>query len=42
VLNYMAGGTRAQDDAPLLRGVPPIAKGSPVEGEFFPLVLQRS
>lgn len=42
VLNYMADGTLAQDDAPLLRGVPPIAKGSPVEGDFFPLVLQRS
>jgi ectoine hydroxylase-related dioxygenase (phytanoyl-CoA dioxygenase family) len=41
VLNYMADGTRALDGAPLLRGVPPIPMGSPIEGDFFPVVLER-
>lgn len=40
VLNYMADGTRVIDgSAPLLKGVPPIAAGQLLSGEFFPLVL---
>ena len=39
VLNYMADGTCALDSEPLLRGVPSIPSGTPVEGEFFPIAL---
>lgn len=39
VLNYMDARTRSATDAPLLRGVPPIAAGGLVEGEHFPIVL---
>ncbi|MEE9126637.1 MAG: phytanoyl-CoA dioxygenase family protein [Planctomycetota bacterium] len=39
-LNFMAPDTRVADDsAPLLKGVPPIAAGEIVEGDHFPIVL---
>lgn len=41
VLNYMADGTCALDPEPLLRGVPSIPAGAPVEGDFFPIALDR-
>ena len=43
VLNFMSATTRCIDDtAPLLRGVPSIAKGDVVQGDFFPVVFDRS
>jgi len=38
VINYVADGVRSQTDEPLLAGVPPIAAGKPLEGQFFPLL----
>jgi ectoine hydroxylase-related dioxygenase (phytanoyl-CoA dioxygenase family) len=39
VLNVFRDGTRSASDAPLLKGVPPIPKGEPMGGRFFPLLL---
>ncbi len=38
VINLVADGVRSDSDAPLLSGVPPIAKGQPLAGRFFPLL----
>jgi ectoine hydroxylase-related dioxygenase (phytanoyl-CoA dioxygenase family) len=38
VLNFIRDGVTSDTDEPLLDGVPPIAKGSVIEGRFFPLV----
>ena len=38
VLNVFAEGTRSDSDEVLLTGVPSIPKGSPMEGQFFPLL----
>ena len=39
VLNAFRDGTRSASDAPLLNGVPPVPKGEPMGGRFFPLLL---
>jgi hypothetical protein len=39
VINVVADGVRSDSDLPLLRGVPAIAKGKKLEGQFFPLLL---
>lgn len=38
VINVMLDGVKSDSDQPLLRGVPVIAKGEPVAGQFFPLL----
>ena len=38
VLNFCKDGTRSDSPEPLLQGVDPIAKGEPVDGQFFPLL----
>jgi hypothetical protein len=42
VLNYMAPDTRSKGAEPLLRGVPPIAPGRVIDGDWFPIVLDLS
>jgi ectoine hydroxylase-related dioxygenase (phytanoyl-CoA dioxygenase family) len=39
VLNVVRDGVFSQSDAPLLQGVPPIAPGKPLSGQFFPLLF---
>jgi ectoine hydroxylase-related dioxygenase (phytanoyl-CoA dioxygenase family) len=39
VINVFRDGTRSASDTPLLKGVPPIPKGEPMGGRFFPLLL---
>lgn len=39
VLNACLDGTYADSDEPLLAGVPPIPKGQPLGGQFFPLLF---
>ncbi len=41
VLNVFADGTRSNSDEELLQGVPPIAKGKEMQGQFFPLLYDR-
>jgi ectoine hydroxylase-related dioxygenase (phytanoyl-CoA dioxygenase family) len=38
VLNFCGDGTRSASDEPLLDGVPPIPRGQPLSGRFFPLL----
>jgi ectoine hydroxylase-related dioxygenase (phytanoyl-CoA dioxygenase family) len=38
VVNVFRDGTCSDADEPLLSGVPPIAKGQPMSGQFFPLL----
>lgn len=38
VINVIRDGVRSDSDEPLLEGVPAIAKGNKVEGQFFPLL----
>lgn len=38
VVNMMRDGVRSATDEPLLHGVPPIAAGQKIEGQFFPLL----
>lgn len=38
VLNVVRDGVRSDSDEPLLEGVPPIPKGQPLDGKFFPLL----
>jgi ectoine hydroxylase-related dioxygenase (phytanoyl-CoA dioxygenase family) len=40
VVNLFRDGVRSASDEPLLAGVPPIPRGQPMEGTFFPLVYQ--
>lgn len=40
VLNVFADGTASDSDGELLQGVPPIAKGKKMEGQFFPLLYE--
>jgi hypothetical protein len=40
VLNIFADGTESNSDKEILKGVPPIAKGNKMEGQFFPLIYQ--
>lgn len=39
VLNVFADETKSDSDGELLQGVPPIAKGKKMEGQFFPLLF---
>lgn len=39
VLNVFADGTESKSDDELLKGVPPIKAGHPMEGQFFPLLF---
>jgi hypothetical protein len=42
VLNYMGAETRCADGTqPLLKGVPLIREGAIIEGDYFPIVLER-
>ena len=38
VLNVVRDGVRSDSNEPLLAGVPPVPKGSPLDGSFFPLL----
>ena len=40
VINVFRDGVCSGSDAELLAGVPPIAKGRKMEGQFFPLLYQ--
>jgi ectoine hydroxylase-related dioxygenase (phytanoyl-CoA dioxygenase family) len=42
VINVVRDGVCSISDAPLLEGVPPVASGSPLGGQFFPLVFDPS
>ena len=43
VFNYMGARTRCADGTtPLLKGVPLVREGEVIDGEFFPIVLDRS
>jgi ectoine hydroxylase-related dioxygenase (phytanoyl-CoA dioxygenase family) len=42
VINVFRDGTRSASDAPLLKGVPPVPKGEPMGGRFFPLLLDTA
>ncbi|WNJ18362.1 phytanoyl-CoA dioxygenase family protein [Pontibacter sp. G13] len=39
VLNVFADGTKSNSDEEILDGVPPIAKGEKMEGQFFPVLF---
>ena len=39
VVNVVADGTRSDSDEPLLAGVPPVPRGAPLDGQFFPLLF---
>jgi ectoine hydroxylase-related dioxygenase (phytanoyl-CoA dioxygenase family) len=39
VINAFRDGTRSDSDEPPLAGVPPVPKGQPMRGQFFPLLL---
>ena len=41
VINFMRDGVISDSDEPLLAGVPPIGKGSKIEGKFFPLLSRE-
>ncbi|MDG1571924.1 phytanoyl-CoA dioxygenase family protein [Robiginitalea sp. M366] len=40
VINVFADGTRSASDEVLLTGVPPIPKGQPMQGPFFPVLFE--
>ncbi len=42
VINAFADGVRSDSDEELLSGVPPVAKGAKMEGQFFPLLYDPS
>lgn len=42
VLNAMRDGVKSDSDEPLLKGVPSIPTGMPVDGQFFPLLGGKS
>jgi ectoine hydroxylase-related dioxygenase (phytanoyl-CoA dioxygenase family) len=39
VINVFRDGTVSDSDEPLLKGVPPVPKGQPMGGQFFPLLF---
>jgi hypothetical protein len=39
VINAFRDGTWSDSDEPLLAGVPPVPKGQPLGGTFFPLLF---
>jgi ectoine hydroxylase-related dioxygenase (phytanoyl-CoA dioxygenase family) len=38
VINVILDGTQSLSDEPLLEGIDPIPRGSPLSGQFFPLL----
>lgn len=42
VLNVIRDGVQSDSDEPLLQNTPPISKGSPLAGQFFPLLYRHS
>jgi len=40
VINVFLDGVKSDSDQPLLEGVPAIAKGEKIEGQFFPLLFE--
>jgi len=40
VINAFADGVKSDSDSPMLEGVPPVAKGEKMEGQFFPLLYK--
>ncbi len=40
VINVFADGVTSDSDEPLLTGVPPVKKGTKMEGQFFPLLYR--
>lgn len=42
VINSLRDGVQSAVDYPLLKGVPPIPCGQPIEGQFFPLLFDPS
>jgi ectoine hydroxylase-related dioxygenase (phytanoyl-CoA dioxygenase family) len=42
VINVMKDGVRSASDEPLLHGVPAIPAGQKVDGQFFPLLQEKS
>ncbi|EDQ85546.1 uncharacterized protein MONBRDRAFT_29238 [Monosiga brevicollis MX1] len=42
VVNFLADGTLSDSDDPLLGNTPPVARGQPVRGQFFPVVLDAT
>jgi len=41
VINVMRDGVRSGSNEPLLHGVPVIASGEKIEGQFFPLLSEK-
>jgi ectoine hydroxylase-related dioxygenase (phytanoyl-CoA dioxygenase family) len=41
VINVFRDGVVSDSDEPLLKGVPPVPKGQKMDGQFFPLLLDR-
>lgn len=41
VLNFMGENVCAATQEPLLRGIPPVAQGARIEGDFFPITYDR-
>jgi ectoine hydroxylase-related dioxygenase (phytanoyl-CoA dioxygenase family) len=41
VLNVFRDGVKSDSDEPLLKGVPPIPKGTKIKGRFFPLLFEH-
>ena len=39
VVNMIGDGVESKSSEPLLKGIPPISPGKPLEGQFFPLLL---
>jgi ectoine hydroxylase-related dioxygenase (phytanoyl-CoA dioxygenase family) len=39
VVNVLRDGVKSSSDEPLLAGVPPVPSGRPIDGQFFPLLL---
>jgi hypothetical protein len=39
VINVIRDGVRSASDEPLLDGVPPVPAGTPLGGQFFPLLF---
>jgi ectoine hydroxylase-related dioxygenase (phytanoyl-CoA dioxygenase family) len=42
VINAFRDGVISASDAPLLEGVPPIPSGQKIDGQFFPLLFNRT
>src|SRR5260221_2639131 len=40
VINVFADGVKSDSDDPLLEGVPPVPKGTKMQGQFFPLLYK--